>query len=383
MTGKTGWRSRVAVALIVVAAGGIVVFIGVRSGLLPSVGTGPAGPERRRPARVVDPAIADDATAIFRDDDALFSYVKKFGGRRTVQRLHELSATLGSCHDPAHRTGRFAYELVGDKAFQTCSAECHSGCYHGATEAFFRDRGTANLADNLRVICSSELNPFLSHQCIHGVGHGLMAWANYELIDALRACDLLPERRDSCWTGVFMENIVGSLAAREGHFTKYLSDDPHHPCTTVEDTYRSSCYFLQTSRMLQLFGADFRKVAAACLEAPARYQRHCFESMGRDVGGIHRRDSRAAIAACANAPRGSARTGCLLGAVGDLFWDSHGQDDAIRFCRLLADPAEKDACYTSILVRAPDILGEPAAVKAFCAKAEPAYRKRCPQSLGS
>ena len=40
-----------------------------------------------------------------------------------------------------------------------------------------------------------------------------------------------------------MENIVGGLAAEEGHKTDYLNNDPQYPCTDVEDRYKSSCYF--------------------------------------------------------------------------------------------------------------------------------------------
>lgn len=319
-------------------------------------------------------AITKDDKNILTDDNALYSYVKKYGPKAAVSYL----ATLpGDCHQAAHRTGRLAYEVYGNEAFRLCSSECHSGCYHGATEAYFKDRGTDNLQENLKTLCSDELNGFFSHQCIHGIGHGLMAWTNYDLPEALKSCDLLDTRKDSCYTGVFMENIVGGLAPQDGHVSKYLNNDPQYPCTEVADQYKFSCYFLQTSRMLQLYGSDFKKVADACAAAPATYQRSCFESMGRDVGGTFRDNPKGAIDACSHAPAGSDRIGCLVGAAQDTFWDPSGEEKALAFCRTVQDPTEKGACYDTIFSRAPDVLPSKDAIKAFCLKAEARYRDRC------
>lgn len=353
---------------------GFFFFLNYQKGKTPKV-LGQVKPKITKP---VDPNITQDSTAIFSDENALYSYVAKFGPKQTTIHLNELSAQFGSCHDTAHKAGRISYELYNEKAFQLCSSECHSGCYHGATEAYFREHGTANLSESLKTLCSSELNPFFSHQCLHGIGHGLMAWANYELTDALQACELLPKGVDSCYSGVFMENIVGGLTDKKSdHFTKYLSDDPQYPCDAVDDKYKNTCYFLQTSRMMQLFSSDFKKIADGCNGAPAPYQRTCFESMGRDVGGVYPGKELSSIAACANAPAGTMRIGCLIGAAQDAFWDPTGQDAAIRFCKALTDPAEKSACYTVMFDRAPQVLASKDEIRTFCAKAEDAYKTQC------
>lgn len=318
--------------------------------------------------------VAKDTTDIFTNEKLLRSYVYTFRPAKTTKRLHELSAEFGDCHQAAHKAGRFAYEFFKEKAFEECSAECHSGCYHGATEAYFREHGTANLKENLSVLCDPVTNPFFNHQCIHGIGHGLMAWSNYEIQDALKSCDLLPERRDSCYTGVFMENIVGGLAS--SHITQYLSDDPQFPCTVVDEKYKNSCYFYQTSRMVKLFNADFQMVATACADAPDIYHTSCFQSMGRDVGGTHRGDPAGAIAACAHAPEGQPRRDCIGGAVQDSFWDPSGADNAINFCTILTDADEKKTCYDTILGRAPLLLAG-RDLKNFCEKVEKPYQAMC------
>ena len=332
--------------------------------------------------------IKEELEDIFNNKDALYSYVKKFGPKKTIKHLNELSAKFGTCHSSAHQAGRYAYEIYNEKSFKLCSSECHSGCYHGAAEAYFRDHGTADLSKNLNLLCSSELNAFFTHQCIHGIGHGLMAWTNYDLPEALKTCELLEKGLDSCWTGVFMENIVGGLAKSDidkggdvDHFTKYLSDDPLYPCNVVEDKYKWSCYFLQTSRMAQLFSGDFKKIAEGCLKAEKPYQQSCFDSMGRDVGGFNLQNPQKAIAECSNAPKGPYRLGCLMGAVQDSMWDPTGQDDALTFCRLLTDKEEKNVCYNTIFSRSKEIFTSVEDLKNFCSKAESQYQNSCPTAL--
>ncbi|MDP2676492.1 MAG: cupredoxin domain-containing protein [bacterium] len=326
-------------------------------------------------------AIARNDVSMFTDKNALYSYVKKYGAGATVKQLHSLEPQYGDCHNAAHEAGRLSYKLVGGEAFQACSAECHSGCYHGATESFFQDKGIKNLDENLSLLCSEGLNSFFSHQCIHGVGHGLMAWSDYDIHEALRICDTLPDGQASCHSGVFMENIVGGLSSEAGHFTEYLSDDPHMPCTVVEEQYKAACYFYQTSRMISLFGGDFSKVAAACASLDLQYQPACFLSMGRDVGGYSRGNPTLGIDYCSTVFGAQERIWCFGGAVQDAFWTSDGQDDALSFCSLLKTEEEKDDCYGVIVGRAVDILVSSEEKNTFCAKMEGGYAEMCRRTL--
>ncbi len=86
--------------------------------------------------------------------------------------------------------------MFGAAAFALASQECEAGAFHGATETLFRDRGTANVQGDVEALCGSVWVYFYRLQCIHGVGHGLMAWTSYELLDALGFCDRLADDRD-------------------------------------------------------------------------------------------------------------------------------------------------------------------------------------------
>ena len=131
----------------------------------------------------------EDTRNLFRDQGLLARYVERYGPANTVEFISDNAHLVNvNCHEIAHVMGRIAYELFGALAFSLSGHECHSGGYHGATEAFFRDRGTSNLHSDITSICGTGLNRFFRHQCVHGVGHGVMAWTNYELLDALDLC---------------------------------------------------------------------------------------------------------------------------------------------------------------------------------------------------
>ena len=322
-----------------------------------------------------------DAIAVFTDDGLLGRFVERYGPAATVALLSNNANRVGvDCHQRAHDMGRIAYELFGTQAFSLAGHECHSGGYHGATEAFFRDRGTATLDEDIGIVCGGHLNSFFRHQCVHGVGHGLMAWTSYEIFDALELCDNLPTSADqgSCYSGVFVENVVGGLAGSMGHYTEYLSEDPHYPCNILEDRHLASCYFFQTSRMVQLFGGDFEKVAQACADAPESAHHLCFHSMGRDVGGVSRGRPDQAIQLCSHAAKAADRIQCLDGAVQDSFWDAGGADDALAFCGKLTEEQEKQSCYSTVKNRAHSIYGGPGDLAAFCDLIPAQYRDGCP-----
>lgn len=323
-----------------------------------------------------------DLVALFQDDRMLFRFTERYGPARTVELLAESeSYAKVDCHQRAHEVGRKAYDLFGAVAFSLASHECHAGSYHGATEALFRDRGVVKLQDDVAVLCGNTPNTFFRHQCVHGVGHGLMAWTSYELLDALPMCDRLGTRTDqlSCYSGIFMENIVGGLSGNMGHYTEYISDDPHFPCNILDERYLAPCYFYQTSRMVVVFEGRYHQVAAACAEAPATARTDCFLSYGRDVGGVTREDPARAIELCGHVDDPDHRISCLEGAVQDRFWDASGADAALTLCGMLDDTRARERCNWIIVNRAHEIYPTPDGFRDFCLKVEERYRPMCDQ----
>jgi len=179
------------------------------------------------------PAMAlKDLNSLFESDAALERAIRQYGPHNAVELLFETTSHVTvDCHQRAHVVGRMSYDIFGAAAFSLASHECQAGAFHGAMEALIRDRGIGTLASDVATLCGAMQGKFFRHQCVHGVGHGLLAWTTYELPDALEVCDTLQTVLDrySCYSGAFMENVVGGLAGTMGHKTAFLSDDPHFP----------------------------------------------------------------------------------------------------------------------------------------------------------
>lgn len=319
--------------------------------------------------------------ALFDDPALLRDYVEEYGPAATVHMLRNIELeTVRYCHDAAHAAGRIAYELFSAAAFVVAGHECRAGAMHGAMEAMLAERGTARLADDVSVVCSFAENYFIRHQCLHGIGHGIMAWTSYEIHDALELCESLSTRFDqeSCYSGVFMENVVGGLSGMMGHVTEYLlPDDPHFPCTVIADRFVRHCYRFQTSHMFDVFNEDFRAVARECGNVNEVAQHSCYSSYGRDIGSRTKGNPERAIELCRHVPPGIGRLGCISGTVQDRFWDVAGADEAVSLCAMLSDPWEAETCWDTIINRAKDLYSDPFGLLIFCDKVPADLQASC------
>jgi hypothetical protein len=426
---------------LVFGAAGVLLFV-LGAVAFTALRTGPAGPSAQRPLAAGVPALAFEplpplaeipATRLFEDDAYLQDFIERHGPAAATIAVRDLAETAGvtHCHDRAHQIGRMAYDLFGAQAFAFAGHSCKSGAMHGVTESFLSERGTQDLAADVELLCATVVRDFFRHQCVHGVGHGLLGWVSYELPEALEFCDGLgqPADRESCYSGVFMENISGSLAggmagsemehagahhhadasvassggassgenagrgsaeanmvpetaggatpiARNAQYLR--PDDPHYPCTDVEERYVNACYSVQTYHMLTVYDNDFGAVANECSSlATASLQDICFSSLGRDVGNNFIGNPAGAIATC-DAIQSAYRLNCLEEVVQDWFWEESSAGVALDFCgRLTEDFDEGVRCYWQIAWRGSDLYATPQHYRTFCGKFDQNYAWLC------
>jgi mono/diheme cytochrome c family protein len=236
-------------------------------------------------------------------------------------RMREDQTVEANCHRIAHMIGAASLEhfdgSVG-KAFAGGSASCWSGYYHGVLERAFAGVPDARVTSVARTLCSDgdiRRITFIAYQCVHGLGHGLMIYTDYDLRRSLRICDALDGSWDqvSCTGGVFMENISSSY----GVTSRWLKDDDLiYPCNAVARRHKVYCYLMVTSRILPEVGYDFRKTAALCRKSEPGWVDTCYQSLGRDASGQTRQDPAKIRPLCAYA--GSGEGECLYGAARDM-----------------------------------------------------------------
>ncbi len=299
------------------------------------------------------------------DFDCYGDYVKKIVRDQGIQPafayLRSAYATnpyvRSQCHPLTHSIGQAAVEKFPTiaEAYQHADSFCWSGYHHGALEGFVGIVGREKFLAGIDTICDGipgkERYSFDYYNCLHGLGHGVMALTQTELFESLEICNRLTGswQRQSCFSGVFMENVI---VDNKNHFTKYLKPaEPLFPCTAVESPYKQTCYLMQTSYMLKVTGQNFAKVFEWCQMADPEYINTCYESLGRDASGKSVSSVTATKATCELGKDFDQRSHCVIGAVKDFISYFHSDSQALQLCAAL-NPEVQETCRATTVAYA-------------------------------
>ena len=294
------------------------------------------------------------------------------------------AAVAANCHRIAHRMGSAALSRFKDKvapAFVAGSAVCASGYYHGIIERAFLGQPSDKLAIVARQLCSDpqiDEQRFLSYQCIHGLGHGLMIYTGYDLPASLKTCDDLRTGFDrvSCTGGVFMENFNSSY----GVTSKYLrKDDPIYPCNSVAERHKLYCYLLVTANLLRVENHDQARAADGCRRSERAWIKTCYESFGRDVSGIAGKSVSKALASCRLAKRNEGD--CLYGVSREIVNADAAGERGGRFCAR-APRRHRAHCYEGVGSVLASLEPTPEALTARCRAVSGRNARSCLRGAG-
>jgi|SRR3989344_5057534 len=251
------------------------------------------------------------------------------------------NSVRANCHQITHAIGREAavkFKTI-EAAYERGDNFCWSGFYHGVMEAVAKDYGREGINNNLESICSKSASErkysFYHFNCVHGLGHGLMAVNGDELFDVLKLCDKYRDdwEKRSCYGGAYMENIMNAI--QMGGESKYLkNDEPMYPCTAVDDRYKQECYLMQTSQALRVLNYDHEKVFQLCADS-GEYSKVCYQSLGRDASGNSTSNIEQTVAVCMKGKDQPAKENCFIGAVKDFISYHHGDTEAKLLCNAL------------------------------------------------
>jgi mono/diheme cytochrome c family protein len=248
----------------------------------------------------------------------------------------------GFCHQITHAIGHAAlarYRGDAAKALGQGAMTCWSGYYHGVVERAFSGVARDKVASKARGLCSSlsTATIFVQYQCIHGLGHGLMIYSAGDLFYSLRVCDSLSTGwdRQSCTGGVFMQSFLPPTPGMQMatmQMTLRQSRDLIYPCNAVSAADKLYCYLQITSRILPRVHYNWLLAANWCRRSERGWIRTCYQSLGRDVSGFTREDSKRITLLCRSAR--SYADECLYGAVRDVTSNDANGRRAGRLCGL-------------------------------------------------
>jgi hypothetical protein len=257
-----------------------------------------------------------------------------------------------NCHQIAHVIGRESAKKFSSlkETYSHGDNFCWSGYYHGAIETIAEELGPKKILSQINQVCAdynkNEQFSFNHYNCVHGMGHGLMAVQDDNLFVALKSCDSFEGQwqQESCYSGVFMENVMNEI--NPGEHSDYLkADDLLYPCDAVGHQYQEQCYLMQTSHMLKQVNGEFSKVFQLCSTVEAPYDVVCYQSLGRDVSGNSSSDTASTLANCQLGPTRSAQENCFTGAVKDFISYYHSDKQGLAMCASIPDASLAASCH--------------------------------------
>jgi hypothetical protein len=311
------------------------------------------------------------------------------------QRAAQDSFVLRGAHQMAHALGRKAVAGAGGDAsiIRECRPDFGSGCYHGVVEAALNRAGRIDMAQLERLCVGIENSggPGTSHECLHGVGHGVLGAIRYDLDSALHYCDALStaRRAESCHSGAFMEAISGGLGApmlddthshdtgRAHAATRPVSinpADPFSPCVAFHDPYATSCWLFQGFVILRANDFDAGQALRICDSAPDGRAARCYESVGHQLTGLFQHGDAWILGECAKGSPALASR-CAGGATLALNAMDWSGKRAARLCAS-APEAWKGDCYRTAAGALVDF-ATPSQRAELCADVEAAYIQTC------
>ncbi len=282
---------------------------------------------------------------------------KTFGPRIAMETIKKEYAkrvdVVSNCHQLSHIIGNTAVDRYKGNianAFKDGDSFCWSGYYHGVVERAVKDISESTFSTNADLLCAAipgkERYSFDYYNCVHGLGHGIMALKDNELFASLPLCDSLSGQweRKSCYGGVFMENI---MVDNRTHFAKYLKkDDLMYPCNAVASAYKEQCYLMQTSYALSQTNYDFKNVFTLCNSIDGDFQDTCAQSIGRDASGSSVSNVEKTITNCSFAINDRQERNCITGAVKDFISYFHGDNEARILCSSLSEQFQEECNAT-------------------------------------
>ena len=319
------------------------------------------------------------------------------GTEQALTALEQITAqdpeALREAHPLVHHLGQQSFTRYGTAplALSHCRDVFWSGCYHGVLQAYLSSLPVVEPQHILPLCPTSETvsaYSFQRYNCLHGLGHGLTIQFRYDLLKSLAFCDTLqgPWDRESCYGGVFMENIVTFQQARQAKpssthhhhdtATSFLNpQDLLYPCSVLHEKYLRSCYLMQTSAVLTFLNYDFAQAFTQCARVEGEHQITCYRSLGRDISGFTLRDAGRVNELC-RLGQGDQVQQCFIGAVKDFILTDASPDPGLALCRSLDGPFKKD-CYATVGEMVVPLFDDRNKRAQACRKSEDAYIDAC------
>lgn len=285
-------------------------------------------------------------------------------------------------HLLGHSVGDELYKQTGLEGMKYCTHDFRNACSHTIVIGALLEDGVGVL-DVVNDVCKEAPGgPGAYTMCFHGFGHGVLAYADYEVPDAVELCKRVGtdeyNNREyiECVGGTIME-MYGGVHDKElwaAKAEKYLDDE--NPLAMCQADYmpedaKQICYTYITPFIFDAAGAIngnprpeiYTEAFGYCDNAePGINQDTCYAGLGkefivlaqdRDIRRIEDTpDEKLALAAgwCELAESKRAQDLCKLEILNSLFWGGENHYNvSLRYCALVTPEALQDECFDRVM----------------------------------
>lgn len=191
-----------------------------------------------------DPHVAQEQVErLFRERQPIQAY-------HSFVELYAKSDNLNLTHNLAHWVGEYFYKHLGVEGVSICDEQFNYGCYHGFYGRAFSQEGP-ELVPIAQAACEGKKIAAEVSGCIHGIGHGILAYFGYSLSELKKALDLCDQltgtsAQEGCYNGVLMEFNTRVMQAETATIRTLEKGRELQPCDILDKVeHRAACYFEQ------------------------------------------------------------------------------------------------------------------------------------------
>lgn len=290
--------------------------------------------------------------------DALNKTTSRQDVLRTFSDLNFLydKSNFDSCHHEGHHLGWWLYNYTKDlkEALAYATLFCGGANYHGIFQGYFEQERQIHNVNKYQIkiahlcpIDKENVNWIHERDCIHGIGHGLTIFYNYNTTAAVSNCNefMALWAQSACSRGIFMENNDHYMKTGKGDFDQ---NEIYSPCDKTVEKFAPQCYYYQANHLLERNRYSLNDTFAQCDNiAPDKFVKYCYEGIGRTLEYFGYTDPEQAITICHQGNQSAYHDDCLIGTVTMMLKDDSKTVSAFKFCSL-SSPDFKSECYQLI-----------------------------------
>jgi len=224
-------------------------------------------------------------------------------------------------HNLFHYVGEQLYLHDGASGITICDETAGYGCFHGFLGSALNKEKNLFVKNALN-FCQKDLaDRVLTVECIHGIGHGILAFKGYKqdtLVDALSQCDQMSSNqfwKDICYSGIFMEYNIRTMQGinTSGYSIRpFKTDTPYDPCLNLPFPYQKRCFYELPYWWIAVMNSDFSKMGELCEKInDIQIKENCYQGIGHTIPWVAKNDKNLIIKQCNKMPDSNAMELCL------------------------------------------------------------------------